>query len=162
MVNPPAPRVPRAASLFPYAALMDDSYLAEWLKLRLLLGGLAIFVVSGIFSCGELNYLARGRTVAATRTATRTVQHHGRYGTTSQMLQVLYEFPDDNGKVRRETDEVPADYALPTPVMVEYIPNSPDSSRLSGHHQYWALILFLGSFVPIGYSCWKFWCFYKS
>jgi hypothetical protein len=141
---------------------MDSSSYFEWLKLRLLLAGVVMFVVSGFFSCSELNYLARGKTIAATKASSHTVQQRGRYGTT-QELYVSYEF-NDGGKVRKESDEVALDFNLPSsgPIMIEYIPDSADYSRLEGHHHWWAITIFTCSFIPIGLAGWKFWKFYKS
>jgi hypothetical protein len=131
-------------------------------RFLLLLLGTGVFVVSLYFSWGELNYLVRGRTVAATSVVKRQTSGGIRNGPT--VLDVTYEFPDVNGRVRRETDTVPLDWYFSTsgPVIIQFIPRSAESSRLSGHRHLIFVYVFAASFIPIGAGCYKFWKFYKS
>ncbi len=127
-----------------------------------LLAAIGLFVVSFFFSCGELDYLVRGRTAAATSVVKRPTSGGGRGGPT--VLDVTYEFPDIDGKLRKETDTVPLDwnFSTPGPLMIQFIPKSAESSRLLGHKHMAFVYVFAASFIPIGYGCYKFWKFYKS
>jgi hypothetical protein len=134
----------------------------EFQKLLVLIFGIGLFMVSFFFSCSELNYIARGRTAAATSVLKQRTTDGRRHG--PLVLDVTYEFTDINGRVRKETDTVPLDWTFPAsgPVMIQFIPNSAESSRLAGHTDRVWVYIFVASFVPIGFGVYKFLRFYKS
>jgi hypothetical protein len=134
----------------------------EFAKFKLLLFGIGLFVVSTFMSCSEIRYSVWGKTVDTPTYTKQQVRVYRRRSPDTTEILVKYQF-DDNGKLRKEEDQVSLDYtfASPNTVRVQYIPGS-DSSRLERSMQWWWLAIFGGSIGVMGFGAFKFWRFYKS
>ncbi len=103
-------------------------------RAKRLLAALAFFLFSGFWAFNELRYVAWGRTVEGRVLQANQVMMTGRRGSQKPMLSVEYSFASESGGSLNERDLLPADWPVPSgTVPIQYIPGSPDSSRLAGH-----------------------------
>ena len=116
----------------------------ETWKFKLALGVGLLFLVSSFFAWRELKYLVWGTTVDATLNGVTETQTVGRRGRSRSVIEVSYTFADRDGTPRREADLVPTDWPRPAgpTVPVQFIPGSPDVSRLHGHRNVVSLVIF--------------------
>lgn len=125
----------------------------EFRRLKWLLIGGLVFVVSAFFSWREIRYAVTGKTADAKLVRAYETIERGRRGRETQKIAVEYQFPDAGGQ-RKETDTLSIDEAVPTgpTVAVEYLSGSAGSSRLAGNGQKFWLFVFFGSLAFAGFK----------
>lgn len=139
--------------------------MSDWLKIRLAVGGLILFIVSIFFSASELWYLAFGKTTQATIVAVQEVTKRGRFGSTRTQLRVRYNFDEGDGIRKTEMDTVGTDWIDKLEggtVAVQYLPGSPESSRLSGNNHMFFVWVLPACLVALGVVTWRFWIDYQK
>jgi hypothetical protein len=125
----------------------------ETARLKWLLIGLLVFVVSAFFSWRELKYAAVGKAVDAKLLRVYESTESGRRGRTTQKLAVEYWFAD-GGADRKETDTLSIDATPPAgpAVAVQYLAGTPGSSRLAGNGQRVWVLVFFASLAFVGFK----------
>jgi hypothetical protein len=116
-----------------------------------------MFLVSTFFAYKELKYWLRGRTIKADLIEVRETTSSGRRR--QPMLVVEYGFTEPGATTRRrETDRVSVDWEPPTDktVMVQYFPGT-DDSRLAGHANVVAVVIFFASFAVTAFFVGRLW-----
>lgn len=110
---------------------------AEFARLKWLLCGGILFLVSGWFTLQEFDYKMSGRDAVAD--VTKTYQSRGRRGSTN--YHVEYAFTEPNGTQRKGTDTVSASWSVPPDgkIPIRYTPGANGNSRLTGKTS-WAWI----------------------
>ena len=132
-------RFPRTSERRP----MDQDQ--EFKRAKWLLGAAGIFLISAFMSFDEFRYKIWSRTTDGRVLQARATEEIGRRGNRRPMLSVEYTFRDEARGPFTERDLVPVDTQLPPDgrVPIQYIPGSPDSSRLSGHsNSTWVIVFF--------------------
>lgn len=121
---------------------MDDEN--EVQKFKWLLIAILAFGISGWYSWTELRYATWGKTVDAEIVRMHETTRRSRRGITSTWLVIDYQFSEPGASVRSESDEVPNDNPRPEggKVAVEYVPGKPGMSRLAGHRNVIAVVIF--------------------
>jgi hypothetical protein len=148
-------------------ALRSGEDFREHMKFRLLLGAIAVLVISGFACVSELRYLCFGKSTVAELVGLGEETTRGRYGSTSVHTVVKYRFTDPAmagveiedrwGKlvqastVRTESDRVSDDWVPPASgtLDVQYLAGSAESSRLAGHTRAWLCAPMLVSLVAV-------------
>jgi hypothetical protein len=128
---------------------------AKWL----LFSGV-LFLVSCFLSYAELVYLLRGKQVQATVTSAYETPIRGRFGTVRGMQRTVeYAFTEADGTRRTDSDTVSLDWDLPNngTVPVQYTPGAEGRSRLAGHVNLVALVIFAVSVVVLGIFGYRLW-----
>ncbi|MEX0704804.1 MAG: DUF3592 domain-containing protein [Planctomycetales bacterium] len=136
---------------------MDEE--AELARFKwLLISGVA-FLISAFFAWSELQYALRSRTVEAELVEVRETYTVGRRGRRVPKLEVEYRFTEEDGALRLERDDVSTDWPLPEAdtVAVQYFPGAPGESRLAGHRNWIALVVFFGTLAVVAVAGWKLW-----
>lgn len=142
---------------------MDSEF--EIKRLKWVLVGLVVFVVSAVFTYGEARYLLFGKSAPADVLSIKEVQERGRRGRQKTLLEVRYEFDDVKGTVRQEQQRVSTTWTPPhdNVIDVQYIPGSPADSRIKGVGEHWVFpALFFASLAFLAFKGVQFWRFYKS
>ena len=122
---------------------------AKWLLIAL-----AVLLVSGCLSYGELIYWIAGKDVQADITKTSETQRRRRWLTQSRRrLVVEYAFTEPNGARRTGSDTVSNDWPGPKSgkVGVRYTAGENGSSRLAGGVNWVGLALFALSAGAMGF-----------
>ena len=115
-----------------------------------------LFLLSSYFAWWELRYFVQGRTVEAAVVEVREITKGRRYARRTYYA-VRYSFEDASTRsTRSEIDLIPTSWNKPAgTVIVQYIPNSPDMSRLAGHRNNVAVLFFsvclVASMVYLGF-----------
>lgn len=114
----------------------------------------------------EMRYLVWGQRVEARVEKLSVVTTRSRrFGTESQRLEVKYRFFDPELKADRvESDSMGTSWVPnapetedgPVTATVQYLPGVADRSRIDGHVQWWAPVLFVGSLVAGAVAVWVF------
>jgi hypothetical protein len=114
---------------------MDVEHETRNLKLGLVL--VLAFVVSAFVAYKELKFALASKTTGAT--LDRVYEQIGRRGSVTRRVQ--YHFHDDAGELRNASDSVPDNWSAPADgrLTIEYIAGS---SRLAGHRNVFALVIF--------------------
>jgi hypothetical protein len=130
----------------------------EYSKLKWLLIAGVGFIVSGFISMTELRYAVFGKTVDAKVSEIRQKTVTGRRGSSHVEMSFDYHFPDADGKIRNEKDDVPEGWPRPADgtIPVQYIPGVEKASRLSGHSNLVAVYIFLVCTIVLGYVWFRF------
>lgn len=122
---------------------------SEITKFKLMLFAIVVFIASGFMAYNELRYLAFAKWADANLLQIEERTKRGRYGTTSVVLAVQYEFRDTDGTSRKEEDTVGTSWPIPesatTPV--EFLSGVKGKSRLKGNNRFWTVWLFFGSLI---------------
>jgi hypothetical protein len=116
-----------------------------------------LFLVSSFFAWKELKYVVWGKVVDADLISTRQVTTTTRRGE-QVWLVVEYSFKESSGAERREKDRVSTDWSLPRgqTVPVQYLAGT-DDSRLVGHRNFVAVIIFVVSFAVTAFFVGRLW-----
>jgi hypothetical protein len=136
----------------------------EMQRLKWLLVAGVLFLLSAVFSYGELKFAVWGKTAPAKVTRTHETHNGGGFGRRglrerTPLLAVEYQFTEADGTARSERDDVPIDWPMPEngEISVQYLPGVADSSRLEGHSRMTWVYVFLGSLAWLAYSIYKLW-----
>ena len=141
--------------------LMDED--EELRKLKWLLIGGLVFLVSGWFAFGEMRYALFGSTVQARIVDVSDTELVGRRGRRTPMRAIRYSFEESDGAQRTERDDVPLDWTpaegetltAGSTVSVQYLSGKPDKSRLAGHKHSLPLAIFVVCLLGmLGFSVW--------
>jgi len=134
---------------------MDLEQETRQFKILLFFG--LLFFVSTFFAYKELKYWLRGKTIQAdlidVRETTSADRRH------RPMLVVEYGFTAPGATThRRETDRVSTDWEPPgnKTVIVQYLPGT-DDSRLAGHANVVAVVIFFASFAVTAFFVGRLW-----
>ena len=124
---------------------MDEDQ--DFKRAKWLLSAAGFFLISAFMSLDEFRYMIWGRTadgrVLRTSEGSEIV---GRFASQSAALAVEYTFEDEARNSFTERDLVAINTQLPPNgrVPIQYIPGSPDSSRLLGHsNSTWVVFFFV-------------------
>ncbi len=130
---------------------------AELARFKGLLVAGIVFLVSGCYAYSELKYAIWGQMADAKVIRAEQKSTPGRRGRTHHVMRVEYEFAEANGTRRSEKDDVSVDWSPPGDgkISVQYIPGAEHSSRLEGQSHMFAVYLFLGCIVWLGYSLYQ-------
>lgn len=131
-------------------------------KFRFILVVGVLFLLSAVFSWGELKYALSGKSADAVVLQVKQTREGGRRS--SPKLSVEYQFAEEGGASRREYDTMPLDWKPPQDrtVKVQYLAGSPDSSRLAGNGNMVWVYIFFGCLLALAVLLFRFWRFYKS
>jgi hypothetical protein len=124
----------------------------ETAKLKFGLVLIAAFLISTYFAYAELKYSMGGKTTEAT--VDGMFEQRGRRGRVTHMVK--YHYRNDKGELRNASDSVPSDWTPPKSgkVQIEYLENT---SRLAGHRNIVALVIFFGCLVAMTVGGFMFW-----
>jgi hypothetical protein len=119
----------------------------EIARAKWVLGALALFLISGCISYGEIAYFLNGQDAEAT--ISKAYESRSRRG--GAALTVEYTFTEPGGTYRKGMESVPLDWPVPEnrKVAVRYTPGEDGSSRLAGRVRWVWLCVFGGSLVMI-------------
>jgi hypothetical protein len=130
-----------------------------------------LFIASAVTSCQEIRYTVFSKTAVATIIDSKPIMQVGRRVRREPTMQMLtYTFADTDGTPRTEKDDVLIDY-VPTlqdqtgrnAVAIEFIPGSPEASRIPAEGRWVLIALFLvmsGAMVFVGVRFWN--SYYES
>ena len=123
-------------------------------KLKWLLVAVFAFLFSAYFSYQELKFAVAGVTADATVTNTFEVRGGRR---SSPKLAVEYTFTDEDGAHHSERDDVSIGSSISEndTISVQYLPGAEDSSRIEGNSNSFAVAIFLGCLIWLGFSFFK-------
>jgi hypothetical protein len=115
----------------------------EFVGLRIAVGVAIAFVCSAVFAFNELRYALWGKTVEGRVRDAQAVEVREGRGRTSDQTLVTYTYKDGD-EIRNARFQVLGDWEPPEDgtVLVQYIPDDPDASRLAGHANRGPLVLF--------------------
>lgn len=108
----------------------------QWrLWLTIVLGCVAILLVSAYTTYVEARYLIAGRTSTGSITGVDEMKPAKRDG--EPFLRVKYSFADVDGTNRKESDDMSADWVVPasSSVSVQFLQGKPGWSRIAGHNR---------------------------
>lgn len=128
----------------------EETARAKWM----LIVGL-VFLVSAFFAWREMKYAVFGKEVNAQLVRVYETEERGRRGRRVDKLAVEYQFKDaGDGTIRKETDTLSINSPRPTgkTVPVQYMSGTPDRSRIKGHSNQIAVIIFLACTAFFGFK----------
>jgi hypothetical protein len=119
----------------------------ELARAKWVLGAVAVFLISGCISYGEIAYFLNGQDGEAN--ITKVYESRSRRGGAS--LTVEYAFSEPGGVARKGMESVPLDWPVPQSgkVAVRYTPGEDGSARLAGRVRWIGLCVFGASLVMI-------------
>jgi hypothetical protein len=125
----------------------------ETAKLKVGLFLVILFLFSTFWAYTELKYATSSKTTEAV--VDGTFDRRGRFGRVTKMVR--YHYRNDQGEPRNASDSVPSDWRPPASgkVQIEYLSST---SRLAGHRNIVALVIFFGSLLAMivgGFLFWK-------
>ena len=131
---------------------------SESAKMKLLVIGLLVFLVTGCISYSELAYLLGGHKATARVSRVREVEEVRRIGTRT-MHAVEYEFTDSRGNHRRGSDRVDVDWPVTEGAMtdVQYRSGTDGDSRLAGHVNWVGSSVFFAAAIYLTIAGYRFW-----
>ncbi len=124
----------------------------ETRKLKAMLFVAVVFIASCFYSCNELKYARGGKRVEGRiDDVTESVDRHG-----ETRRQLHYHYHNDAGELRQGFDTVGDDFVRPASgkLEVEYLPGA---SRLAGHRNVAALVVFFLSLAAMLVGGVMFW-----
>lgn len=124
----------------------------ETWKFKLMLGAVAVFLVSTLFAYVELKYAIGGKTAEGTVEGVR--ERIARSGRTIRTVDYRYRTAD--GEQRRGSADVGRNWVAPADdkLTVQYLDGT---SRIAGQRNTGALILFFGSLAALLVGSFLFW-----
>lgn len=128
---------------------------AKWL----LFSG-ALFILSCFICYSELKYLIRGKQIQAKVTDAYEVTRRGRFGLSrGTVLTVEYAFTEPDGTRRTDSDTVSTDWKLGSDgtVSVQFTPGADGRSRLSGHVNWFGIVIFVVSVGVMSFFGFRLW-----
>lgn len=124
----------------------------ELAKLKWLFISAVTFLISGYYTYQEFRYAMWGHTAEAVVHRIFETSERGFRGRRRQLLAVEYSFTDQNGAQLSERDDVPVNWSVQQSVTVQYLPGVKDSSRLLGNSHKFAVWIFVGCIVWLGFT----------
>ncbi len=137
----------------------------ETFQLRLMLVVAVLFIISAVKSCEEIRYTIFGKETVATITDVKPVM--GRRSGSSGQVSLTYTFVDEGTK-RTEKDRVSSEFepfqdaAGQSAVAIQYIPGSPDASRIPSAGRWILIGLFLAALAALTVVTVRFWKEYQA
>ena len=121
----------------------------------LLIGGL-VFLVSGCFSVGEMKYKMGAKEADAKVVSTQEVQERGRRGRVRNKLEVEYVFKDEKGSAYKGKQRVDDDSPIREgqTIRIEYLA---DKSRIKGEDNMFWVYVFLASVAFVVFKIVMIW-----
>jgi len=131
----------------------------ETRKFKIILFVAVVFVASSIYSCNELKYARNAKTTEATIDGIDEPTPTPRRD--NGLRRLRYHYHNDQGELRNASDTIDDEFVRPPSgkVMIEYLA---DSSRLAGHRNTGALIIFFVSLAAMLVGGVMFWQYVRK
>ena len=133
---------------------------SERLRMRVFLAVTMAFLVSTYYCWKEFKYAIFGKQAQAQVISENAYGKQTDEGPKVSYIRVEYSFTDDKGNTQNAFDEVPPRVSLPPigvpgqTVKVQYMGTT---SRVAGHNNIVAPIIFFVTLAFVGWQGWKIW-----